>query len=629
MPHSRQNSSPAYWGNQAALRLSRSSTRIQTKLQVGATNDPLETEADQVADRVMRMTDSAVAARDSAPVVRRACASCQEEEEEAKVQRKESTSIVRRMCPECKKEEEDKRPNVQRKPASVGDSGGPAPQSVHQVLSSQGRPLAATDRSFFEPRLGVDLSAVRIHDDDRAAESARGIGARAYTSDSNIAFDGRMETSSDSGRRLLAHELAHVVQQGGAKRSSRHASGDRVLPSSQTEQGRHVQRAPAAGGNILYIGMNNYGPEVQKLNQIYGKTDTKVTTVTVTEHEEATQAGGATYDLTQDSGIKAFVDSLKLARPTDADALKALITAQSSSDRDDLAHVISVYAQTEADGTDRMSRVVLSGHSYAESIYNEDVKGKIRFDALVSLAAIFPKAAGQTKHLLALACLAGDEDTIKRYYLKAFPNMRTFWGWTRATCPTGAGAADVLAKWSALTDKNPTQMPLPPEHQATWASGNYQTNDPVDGPALMTRMRADEPTFNTYFNGDKTDPDAHAGFMFEYYQRARTGALHTTEIAGADHDYAQLHADQSYRLRFWPGMVSNFWKHYSAIIQPCYGSATPPDFSKLSRKAALAAIAGFAPAPTATGCDNAKAGKLLNALRDLDASVLEGDWIKP
>ena len=185
--------SPAYWGNRAMLRLSRTTQRIQTKLQIGAANDPLEAEADQVADRVMRMTDANVPAGDS-------------------------SSAGRRMTSDCKRNEGDKQQSVQRKSASVVHSGGPAPQSVHQVLNSPGRPLAAPDRAFFEPRLGTDLSAVRIHDDSRAADSARSIRARAYTLGSHIAFADRMDSASHDGRHLLAHELAHTVQQNGQVR---------------------------------------------------------------------------------------------------------------------------------------------------------------------------------------------------------------------------------------------------------------------------------------------------------------------------------------------------------------------------------------------------------------------------
>jgi hypothetical protein len=84
------------------------------------------------------------------------------------------------------------------------------------VLRTPGAPLDAGSRAFFEPRLGLDLSEVRVHDDAAAALSARALGALAYTAGRDIVFAaGRYATGTDAGRRLLAHELAHVVQQRG------------------------------------------------------------------------------------------------------------------------------------------------------------------------------------------------------------------------------------------------------------------------------------------------------------------------------------------------------------------------------------------------------------------------------
>ena len=81
-----------------------------------------------------------------------------------------------------------------------------------------GRPLTADARQFFEPRFGCDLRDVRIHDDSAAAASARNIHARAYTHGDQVVFGaGQYAPDHAAGRRLLAHELAHVVQQ----RSSR------------------------------------------------------------------------------------------------------------------------------------------------------------------------------------------------------------------------------------------------------------------------------------------------------------------------------------------------------------------------------------------------------------------------
>src|SRR5271166_986647 len=104
------------------------------------------------------------------------------------------------------------------------DPGGrEAPASVHEALAATGEPLDPASRAYFEPRFGRDFGQVRIHAGPAAARSARDIGALAYTSGANIAFDtGRFAPGTRDGRLLLAHELAHVVQQtDGAPRSVR------------------------------------------------------------------------------------------------------------------------------------------------------------------------------------------------------------------------------------------------------------------------------------------------------------------------------------------------------------------------------------------------------------------------
>jgi hypothetical protein len=96
------------------------------------------------------------------------------------------------------------------------DGEMPAPSSVHAALRAPGQPLDPAARAAFEPRFGHDFSAVRIHADAASADAARSVGANAFTLGSDIVFGpGRYELQDDPGRRLLAHELAHVVQQGG------------------------------------------------------------------------------------------------------------------------------------------------------------------------------------------------------------------------------------------------------------------------------------------------------------------------------------------------------------------------------------------------------------------------------
>lgn len=91
-----------------------------------------------------------------------------------------------------------------------------APPAVGAALSSAGRPLDPAARSFFESRFGRDFSGVRVHTDAGAAESASAVGALAYTVGRDVVFGaGRYSPDTQDGRRLLAHELSHVVQQDG------------------------------------------------------------------------------------------------------------------------------------------------------------------------------------------------------------------------------------------------------------------------------------------------------------------------------------------------------------------------------------------------------------------------------
>ena len=89
-----------------------------------------------------------------------------------------------------------------------------APPIVHETLRSSGQPIGSDTLRLYEPKFGHDFSKVRIHSDRQAAKSSAAIGAVAYTSGNHIAFaEGKYAPGTDSGRRLLGHELTHVVQQ--------------------------------------------------------------------------------------------------------------------------------------------------------------------------------------------------------------------------------------------------------------------------------------------------------------------------------------------------------------------------------------------------------------------------------
>ena len=149
--------------------------------------------------------------KDEAPLQRKASGS------EGVLQRKCScggSAEADGQCEECKANKQVQRNSTDAGPAS-------APSSVESVLHSSGVPLDRSDRSFFESRFGLDFSKVRIHTGAQAASSARDVAAKAYTVRDRIVFDsGQYSPHTQEGRRLLAHELTHVVQQMGGSNAA-------------------------------------------------------------------------------------------------------------------------------------------------------------------------------------------------------------------------------------------------------------------------------------------------------------------------------------------------------------------------------------------------------------------------
>ncbi|HEY0986980.1 MAG TPA: DUF4157 domain-containing protein [Kofleriaceae bacterium] len=169
-------------------------TLFQAKLKVGAVDDPLEHEADRAADAVMSDGVASVRGAAAGSPVQRACAAC---------------SAGEGKCPKCDEEHQ-----VQRKPLDAAASPSGADGHVGTALASGGQPLSSSMRAFMEPRFGRDFSTVRVHAGQAASHAAAALGARAFTIGRNIVF-GASEYAPETaaGQRLVAHELAHVVQQ--------------------------------------------------------------------------------------------------------------------------------------------------------------------------------------------------------------------------------------------------------------------------------------------------------------------------------------------------------------------------------------------------------------------------------
>jgi len=137
---------------------------------------------------------------------------------------------------------------------------------VHDVVGSGGgSPVEPGARSFLEDRMGADFSDVRVHTGAKADESARSINAQAYTVGTDVVFrSGAYEPDTPGGRHVLAHELAHVMQQKAGPVSGTPAAGGISIshPSDSFEQAAErsaaqalspapVQTMPAGGGEAI------------------------------------------------------------------------------------------------------------------------------------------------------------------------------------------------------------------------------------------------------------------------------------------------------------------------------------------------------------------------------------------
>lgn len=210
---------------------------VQAKPSISQPHDPLEREADHLADSIMRMADPVA---NTAP---------------------HQPPSIQRLCAECEDE-------LQRKGAGDANADDIALADGFSNPGDGGSPLPIQARGFYEPRFGVDFSGVRIHHDQRAAYLARSISARAFTYRNNIYFNqGEYQPQSATGRHLLAHELVHVLQQAlgnGTSTLQRDAQ-----PAQQDER---VTACLNQGDDILpgRVGLLTHIDRVLQLEEILG-----------------------------------------------------------------------------------------------------------------------------------------------------------------------------------------------------------------------------------------------------------------------------------------------------------------------------------------------------------------------
>lgn len=180
---------------------------IQPKLTVNQPNDSFEQEADRIADQIMQPP-----APNQPPVIRSVpMSNVAETVREATARDKKQTTEQEEPQPSAHPGRITDLP-LQRKPTEPNQPT--VSKAVEQTIQSDGKPLDNATRLFMSKRFGHDFRQVRIHDDALAHRASHDIQARAYTHRHHIVFGaGQYQPHTDIGKRLLAHELTHVIQQ--------------------------------------------------------------------------------------------------------------------------------------------------------------------------------------------------------------------------------------------------------------------------------------------------------------------------------------------------------------------------------------------------------------------------------
>ena len=258
--HSRLQQASSNGSNFANIPISRpdapSQLAVQTKLTIGEPGDKYEQEADRVAAQVVNQINAPVSGQVGQNVQREEIS---EEEKELHM-----------------------KPMLQLRSAKVGMSAAPEVEASIKQARGGGQSMADNIRKPMEQFIGADFSRVKVHTDAQSDQLNRSLQARAFTTGHNVFFrQGEYNPGSRRGQELIAHELTHVVQQGGGavqRTNDTKATNNKYYPTQQGS-GQQLQRKSVPGcagyGNFTDLGNGLFAtPQPTNANEVAGLINT-------------------------------------------------------------------------------------------------------------------------------------------------------------------------------------------------------------------------------------------------------------------------------------------------------------------------------------------------------------------
>ena len=396
---------------------------------------------------------------------------------------------------------------------------------------------------------------------------------------------------------------------------------------------------------VVYLGMNIEA--TRKAARQMGRS-ASVTTITDDGAQDHVRNGNKIYDLRQKNGLTAFVASLGLNKTAEAGVARALAMCEKDA-KDELAELAKIWAVGEK-GAKIPSRLVLAGHSNGDGVWGDN-NGSLRLGPLLELSRALPDATAQIEDAFVTGCYSGGEVTMDQYLL-IFPRAKTIWAYDAQAPGVDNGATLDQGGWEEATrgrqHKTLNQASASAgKNMAVWNydSGYHAATGKLDLNALRGKVQWMEEYFyqpalkgaDFAYDGEQRIPiritDPHTGLIRQYYSWLVRLTQHK-ELPEDERAFWNEKKNQAIRLLYFSDTVAPAFakNHRQEIAQGYAKMGLPaPDYSRMSRVAALKAIAAFnaklqknpdAPA------DSQQLGVLLErGLGELDPSLIPDGWV--
>lgn len=398
---------------------------------------------------------------------------------------------------------------------------------------------------------------------------------------------------------------------------------------------------PKSNNDVLMVGMNEHAKDEAAALRKRGVNVTFIgDSFAGDDKVKVKDAAGRqrTYDLSTDQGITDFTMSLGLPGEQTQKIANVLHNAGADA-RDEIGMLAREFAKAEKGGT-IPSRLVLSGHNVGSGVWGDN-NGKVSWDLLGQLTDAMPRAARQIEDLHLSACYSGGQPAMERYRAM-FPNAKTIWAYAGSAPGSWSGAMTHQARWDAATRGSRDELnraiadgSRKGENVAVWSAklGYVDGKEPTPLADVRSDFESRAASYARFQSGDETQANTQSGPLRDYYNTLQRLLQHP-ELPAAERPNLEATRDRTIRLIYYSATVA-------PKFQQCYGDQinegfravgmTPPNFSTLSRKDALAQIAAFEQKLASTNPQPELARRLLplltEGLRDLNPSRIPDGWV--